>query len=170
MREAFSLVPSYLRTDGNLHGVQGPTWFSEYGAEQTRPFRALKIWAALQHFGTDGYRALIEHDLAMAERLASRVRDTGDWVLWEPPGLSIVCFRNIPAAFRGQPEQLDTLNRRILEDLQLSGKGFLSGTVVNQRLWLRACFVNPLATAADVDAVFEVVRAAQRELVEQMTT
>ena len=31
-------------------------WFSEYGIQQTRGFRALKVWLTIQHFGLDGYR------------------------------------------------------------------------------------------------------------------
>jgi len=157
MREAFSLVPPYLRTDGNLKGVQGPTWFSEYGPEQTRPFRALKVWAALQYFGVDGYRSLLEHDLRLARHLADRVREAEEFLLWEPTGLSIVCFRALPASVRGNPEAADALNRRLLETLQLSGAGFLSGTVVDGRFWLRACIVNPLASESDVDAVFDAL-------------
>ena len=71
MRDAFSLVPPYLRTDDDVHGVQGPPWFSEFSAEQTRPFRALKVWAALRYFGIEGYRTLIEHDLALARYLCA---------------------------------------------------------------------------------------------------
>lgn len=44
MRAAFSLVPPYLQTDGKTDGVSGLPWFSEYGFEQTRGFRALKVW------------------------------------------------------------------------------------------------------------------------------
>src|SRR5262249_2111340 len=55
-RDAFSLVPPYLRTDGDEAGVGGPVWFSEFGFDQTRPFRALKLWFLLRHLGTDGYR------------------------------------------------------------------------------------------------------------------
>jgi hypothetical protein len=54
----------------------------------------------------------------------------------------------------------DALNKRILEDVQLSGAGFLSGTTLGRRFWIRACIVNPLATISDVDAVFNAVRAA----------
>ena len=39
--------PAYLRTDGDEDGPGGPVWFSEYGLEQTRPFRALKVWMQL---------------------------------------------------------------------------------------------------------------------------
>jgi hypothetical protein len=45
----------------------------------------------------------------------------------------------------------------LLETLQLSGAGFLSGTVVDGRFWLRACIVNPLASESDVDAVFDAL-------------
>jgi len=162
MRDAFSLVPPYLRTDGNLRGVQGPTWFSEYGPEQTRPFRALKVWAALSFFGRDGYRRLIEHDLGLARHLADRVRSTPELELWEPTSLSIVCFRATPAEWRDRSADWDSLNRQLLEDVQLGGEGFLSGTMLNGSFWLRACVVNPRASVTDIDAVFNAIQAALR--------
>ena len=77
MRDTFSLVPPYLRTDGS-RGVGGPPWFSEYGFQQTRGFRALKVWMALKHYGLAGYAAPIEHDLALADHLAARVASAPD--------------------------------------------------------------------------------------------
>ncbi|MCA1585989.1 MAG: aminotransferase class I/II-fold pyridoxal phosphate-dependent enzyme [Acidobacteria bacterium] len=62
-RAAFSLVPPYLRTDGSLTGVGGPPWFSEYGFQQTRGFRALKVWMSLLHHGLAGYRDAINRTL-----------------------------------------------------------------------------------------------------------
>ncbi|NOG48301.1 MAG: hypothetical protein HND48_01790 [Chloroflexi bacterium] len=52
MRETFSLVPAYLQED------RAEPWFSEYGVQQTRGFRALKVWLTIQHFGLEGYREL----------------------------------------------------------------------------------------------------------------
>ncbi|HEY7723843.1 MAG TPA: pyridoxal-dependent decarboxylase [Anaeromyxobacteraceae bacterium] len=160
MRDTFSLVPPYLRTDGDERGVQGPPWFSEFGMEQTRSFRALKIWMALRHLGLSGYRALVARDLAAARRLAERVRAAPDLVLWEPQGLSIVCFRHAGAG--GGGEALDDLNRAVLRDIQLGGAAFLSSTVMAGRFWLRACIVNPRARLEDMDALVELVRAAAR--------
>ena len=77
-RDAFSLVPPYLRTDDDPSGVGGPVWFSEYGFDQTRPFRALKVWLMLKHLGVAGYRDLIAHDLAVADRLAAGVAAAPD--------------------------------------------------------------------------------------------
>jgi aromatic-L-amino-acid/L-tryptophan decarboxylase len=148
MRNAFSLVPPYLRTDGDEHGVHGPPWYSEFGMEQTRPFRALKVWMTLRYFGVDGYRTLLTHDVAMARRLAGLVRATPGLELWEPQGLSIVCFR---------ADGTDDRNLSILADLQLSGNAFISSTVLDGRFWLRACIVNPRMTEPDVDALLSAV-------------
>ena len=157
MRDTFSLVPPYLRSDDDKHGVQGPPWLSEYGSEQTRPFRALKVWMALRYFGTTGYTSLIAHDIAMARALAARARATPEFELWEPQGLSIVCFRAVPASLAGDDAAIDALNQRILAAVQLGGEAFLSSTVLRGRTWLRSCIVNPETQLADVDAVFSTV-------------
>lgn len=157
MRDTFSLVPPYLRSDDDQHGVHGPPWLSEYGSEQTRPFRALKVWMALRYFGTSGYARLIAHDIAMARYLADRVRATPELELREPQGLSIVCFRAVPAALDADDAAIDALNQRVLASLQLGGRAFLSGTVLHGRSWLRACIVNPGTMPEDADAMLDAV-------------
>ncbi|MDQ2766845.1 MAG: aminotransferase class V-fold PLP-dependent enzyme, partial [Gemmatimonadota bacterium] len=157
MRDTFSLVPPYLRSDDDRHGVQGPPWLSEYGSEQTRPFRALKVWMALRYFGTSGYARLISHDIDMARRLASRVRITPELELREPQGLSIVCFRATPASLHGDDKAIDALNQRVLASVQLGGKAFLSSTVLGERTWLRSCIVNPGTQPQDIDAMLDAV-------------
>ena len=57
LRDTFSVVPPYLRTEAGK-GFGGLPWFSEYGPQQTRGFRALKLWMVLQHAGRDGLRRL----------------------------------------------------------------------------------------------------------------
>ena len=160
MRAAFSLVPPYLRTDGDIEGVGGPPWFSEYGFQQTRGFRALKVWMAVRYHGLAGHRKAIERDIDHARALAEALRAASDFQLFEPQGLSIVCFRYLPRAERVTPEALDTINQLLLTRLQLSGRVFLSSTTIDGRFWLRACFVNPLASDDDVGAILDAVRDA----------
>jgi len=160
MRAAFSLVPPYLRTDGQVDGVGGLPWFSEYGFQQTRGFRALKVWMALRHHGLAGYRKSIERDIALAEGLAAAIRPLDDFELFEPTSLSIVCFRYCPPNARDNQRGLDSLNKAILEKVQLGGRVFLSSTVIDDKFWLRACIINPLAAEADVQTIIDVVREA----------
>jgi aromatic-L-amino-acid decarboxylase len=163
MRDAFSLVPPYIRTEGNAAGVLGLPWFSEYGFQQTRGFRALKVWMALKFHGVDGYTASIERDLALADRLAERVRQNDNLQLLAEPSLSIVCFRFAPPSMRNDEEILNQLNKRLLEAIQLGGKAFLSSTTINGAFCLRACVINHRTTDQDIDfLVAHVEQTGQR--------
>jgi aromatic-L-amino-acid decarboxylase len=151
-RDTFSLVPSYLRTSGD---ADEPVWFSEYGLEQTRPFRALKVWMQLRQLGKDGYRSLIARDIAVAQVLRSLVEQADDFELLGH-GLSIVCFRHLDPSL---PEsELDAHNEKAVRALQFGGRAFLAGTTVNGRYALRACIVNPSTTSSDVAAILDEVR------------
>src|SRR5919198_311496 len=72
LRATWSLVPPYLRTEEG-RGFGGLPWYSEYGLQQTRGFRALKLWMILQHLGRTGITALVERHLALAAELAALV-------------------------------------------------------------------------------------------------
>jgi aromatic-L-amino-acid decarboxylase len=161
LRAAFSLVPPYLRTDGDPAGVGGPPWFSEYGFQQSRGFRALKVWMALKYYGVAGYTSAIDHDLDLAAYLTERVERHPDLTLMAPPSLSIVCFRYQPAgqasSEESAEEEMDALNTRLLARLQLGGRAFVSSTVLNGRFVLRACIVNPLSAQEDIDALIDAV-------------
>jgi aromatic-L-amino-acid/L-tryptophan decarboxylase len=165
MRDAYSVVPPYLRTDGASDGVGGPPWFSEFGLQQTRGFRALKVWASIMHVGLDGYRAALEHDLALATRLAMLVRDAPDLELWEPTNLSIVCFRYVGQRGHGVDERtLDALNGAVCTAVQLGGEVFPTSTVLQGRVYLRSCAMHPGATPDDVDTLVRAVRTTGARL------
>jgi aromatic-L-amino-acid decarboxylase len=160
-RAAFSLVPPYLRTDGSLTGVGGPPWFSEYGFQQTRGFRALKVWMSLLHHGLAGYRSAIDRTLDLATSLADMLRSSDDFEVCEPQSLGIVCFRFRPSPPLDDGDQdLNSVNQVALERLQLGGQAFVSSTSLNGVFWLRACVLNPRTTIEDLHALLEAVRTA----------
>jgi aromatic-L-amino-acid decarboxylase len=160
-RDTFSLVPPYLRTDGDEDGPGGPPWFAEYGLEQTRPFRALKVWFQLRHLGRAGYRELISRDLALATRLRRALARSADFEVLGR-GLSVVCFRHRPPGL--DPGRLDAHNQALLRAVQLGGQAFLAGTRVDGAFALRACLVNPGMTGADVAAIIAELRGQGRRL------
>jgi aromatic-L-amino-acid decarboxylase len=169
LRQTFSLVPPYLQTEGRPEGVGGLPWFSEYGFQQTRAFRALKVWMALRYHGLSGYRAAIEKDIALAEYLASLLSRNDEFEIFAPQSLSIVCFRYAPLGMSGDEQVLDAINKKILESIQLGGEAFLSSTVMDDKFWLRACVVNARATQADIDVLYNAVchTASQIQVVGQ---
>jgi aromatic-L-amino-acid/L-tryptophan decarboxylase len=150
MRDAFSLVPPYLRDDSSL------PWFSEFGPQQTRGFRALKLWMVLQQIGERGYRDLISRDIALAGALRDRIRARDDFELVAGGPLSITCFRYAPPGI----DSLDTLNQRLLDLVQREGQVFLTSTQIAGQFVLRACVVNFRTREADLDFLLDTLAAA----------
>jgi glutamate/tyrosine decarboxylase-like PLP-dependent enzyme len=164
LRDTFSLVPPYIRSEGSPTGVYGLPWFSEYGVQQTRAFRALKVWMALKFHGLLGYAQAIDRDIDLAQRLVSQVEESRNLELAAPSSLSIVCFRYAPPTLRGDDERLNVLNKAILEQIQLSGQAFLSSTILGGRFVLRACIVNPRSKESDIDFVVKLVEQTGEEV------
>jgi glutamate/tyrosine decarboxylase-like PLP-dependent enzyme len=157
MRDTFSVMPPYLRDDRAL------PWFSEFGVQQTRGFKALKLWLMLQQIGENGYRELITHDVAMAHALQTKIRARDDFQLIAAGPLSVTCFRYAPQGV----EDVVTLNKQLVTKVQSEGQAFLTGTELDGAYALRACIVNFRTTEADLDRLLEVIAdAGQRVLVQ----
>lgn len=158
MRDTFSLVPSYLRDDRVL------PWFAEFGAQQTRGFKALKLWMTMQQIGIQGYRDLITHDVAMARYLQRCLGQRDDFELIAAGPLSITCFRYRPAHVAA--EKLDDLNRELLQIAQQQGHVYLTSTTLQDQVVLRACIVNFRTTEADIDALLDTLAAAGQQVLQ----
>lgn len=156
MRNAFSLVPAYLRDDRQL------PWFAEYGPQQTRGFRALKLWLVMQHLGVAGYRQLISRDVALAQLLRAKLAARPDFELVAAGPLSVTCFRYAPAG----AHDLRALNRSLLEIVQSEGQTYLTSTEIGGQFVLRATVVNFRTNEADLDFLLDALAAAGRQIVE----
>jgi len=152
MRDSYSLVPPYLRDDTAM------AWFSEFSIQQTRGFRALKLWMVMQQIGIEGYRKLINRDIALAQTLQFKIQSRPDFELVAAGSLSVTCFRYTPA---GVPQNdLDQLNRSLLNTVQHDGRAFLTSTELDGKLVLRACIVNFRTTHHDLDILLDVLAEA----------
>jgi aromatic-L-amino-acid decarboxylase len=141
-REAFSLVPEYLRTPEDAYAL------SEYGPALGRRFRSLKLWAVLRCYGAEGLRAMHREHIRLARTFAGWVEESGDWELAAPPRFSLVCFRR-----KGSDEE----NEAILERANRSGEIFLSHTRLDGRYVLRLAIGNARTTEDDVRRAWEVL-------------
>jgi glutamate/tyrosine decarboxylase-like PLP-dependent enzyme len=163
LRAAFSYHPPYY------HFEERATNFVDAGMQNSRGFRALKVWLMLQHAGAAGYRAMIAEDIRLSERMADAVRTHEEFEL-VTQSLSITTFRYVPADLRarvGEPEveaYLNELNETLLDRTQRGGEAFVSNAVVGGRYVLRACIVNFHTGEADVAAVPGIMARAGHEL------
>jgi glutamate/tyrosine decarboxylase-like PLP-dependent enzyme len=169
LRETFSYTPPYYRFDGEAEDPR--TNYFELGPQNSRGFRALRVWLALRQAGREGYRRTIGEDIRLARALDACVRTEPRLEPWTL-GLSIVTFRYVPEdverGTKGGEEYLNRLNEELLHRLKTSGEVFVSNAVVRGSFLLRACVVNFRTTLADVEAVPGIVvrhgAAVDREL------
>jgi aromatic-L-amino-acid/L-tryptophan decarboxylase len=163
LRGAFSYTPAYYHFD-SADAAPPPNYY-EYGPQNSRGFRALKVWLTLQQVGRTGYAETIEEDMRLSRvlfDLASREPELEAVT----QGLSITTFRYVPPdADRhdtGSNARLNDLNSRLLDNLVRSGRAYVSNAMVEGRFLLRACIVNFRTTEEDlrelVSAVVEIGR------------
>jgi aromatic-L-amino-acid decarboxylase len=145
-REAFTLVPEFLRTTD-----EGAFNLSEYGPALGRRFRSLKLWSVLRCYGREGLQARIREAIRLAELFEGWVRDAPGWELCAPRPFSLVCFRR---------EGSDEENEAILERVNSGGEIFISHTRLNDRYVLRLAIGNERTTEDDVRQAWDVLRAA----------
>jgi len=145
-RNAFSLVPEFLRTSD-----EGEVNLSEYGPVLGRRFRSLKLWAVLRCYGAEGLRARIRESVRLAELFEGWVRDEPGWELCAQRHFSLVCFRR---------EGSDEENEAILERVNASGEIFISHTRLNGRYVLRLAIGNDRTTEYDVRRAWDALRDA----------
>ena len=116
------------------------------------------VWATLRAYGREGHRAIVEHDLDLAQAPCRTSVDAApDLERLAEVQLNIVCFRYRPAGSEDGPE-LDDLNRRIGEAALTDGRVFFGATTYGGRVAFRPALVNWRTRAEDVDLVPQVVR------------
>jgi aromatic-L-amino-acid decarboxylase len=143
LRDAFSLVPEYLRTPDDVAS------FSEYGPALGRTFRALALWAVLRCYGRTGLQESIRNAVGLAEAFEGWVRDEPGWELCAPRPFSVVCFRR---------DGSDDDNAALLERVNARGEVFLSHTKLDGRYVLRLAVGNLRTTEEDVRRAWDVLR------------
>jgi aromatic-L-amino-acid/L-tryptophan decarboxylase len=160
LRDTFSYHPPYYRFDDNKE--EALINYHELGPQNSRGFRALKVWLALKQVGRSGYERMIADDVALAKKLYDEVQNYPDLQALTY-GLSITTFRYAPPRLRkGQSnseEYLDKLNTELLARLQASGKAYPSNAVVQGKFALRICIVNFRTTLNDIKELPRMVVA-----------
>jgi aromatic-L-amino-acid/L-tryptophan decarboxylase len=142
-RDAFSLVPEYLRVAEEVASL------SEYTQVLGRRFRALKLWAVLRCYGRSGLQERIREHVRLAALFEGWVRADPAWEVVAPRPFSVVCFRR-----RGSDED----NARILERVNASGEIFISHTRLADRYVLRLAIGSFRTSEYDVRLAWDVLR------------
>lgn len=161
LRAAFSYHPPYYH-----FGVEAINYF-DLGPQNSRGFRALKVWLALQHVGRKGYEQMLTDDIRLAKELHNLVAKQTELEAFTQ-SLSITTFRYVPPDLKAGSNEiekyLNQLNTELLTRLQNSGEAYVSNAVLDGKFLLRACIVNFRTSLADIQALPGLVINMGREV------
>jgi aromatic-L-amino-acid decarboxylase len=161
LRDAFSYHPAYYH-----FGVEATNYF-DLGPQNSRGFRALKVWLALQQVGRAGYEQMIADDMLLSRAMYEAVAQHPELEALTQ-ALSIATFRYVPRDLDRTDEKaaeyLNALNQELLTRLQQGGEAYLSNAVIGGKYALRACIVNFRTTMEDVQALPQLAARIGRQV------
>ena len=150
-RRASALGAEYLRTAEDDRAVN----YMDYGVQLGRRFRALKLWYVFRYYGRDGVVQLLREALQLAQLLKTLVESDDDFEVSAPVPLSLVCFRHRAG---------DEFNRRLLDEINASGKAFLSHTILKGKFVLRFAIGNFQTRETDILDTWRLIQETSRKL------
>jgi glutamate/tyrosine decarboxylase-like PLP-dependent enzyme len=152
LRDAFSYHPAYYHFDDQVVN------YFDYGPQNSRGFRALKVWLALRQAGRAAYLKMIGDDILLARHLHQLLAQHAEFEAMTQ-SLSITTFRYVPPDLRPQlgsekvEGYLNRLNQNLLTAVEKSGEAFLSNALVGGTFALRACIVNFHTSLGDIETL-----------------
>jgi aromatic-L-amino-acid decarboxylase len=162
LRRAFSYRPAYYHFDDQVVN------YFDYGPQNSRGFRALKVWLALRQVGRAGYLKMIGDDILLARHLHQLMAEHPEFEA-TTQNLSITTFRYVPPDLRPQlgsekvENYLGQLNQNLLTAVEKSGEAFLSNALIGGKFVLRACIVNFHTSLGDIEALLPLLSRLGKE-------
>ncbi len=127
----FEIMPEYLKTnvDNRVNN------YRDWGIQLGRRFRALKMWFVIRSYGLEGIKSTIQKHLDLTKTFSDLLEKDKDFELLAPVRFNLVCFRYNPGNF--DDLELNSINEKLMERINSSGKAFLTHTKLNGKYTLR---------------------------------
>jgi aromatic-L-amino-acid decarboxylase len=161
--KTFEILPEYLKTSES----ERVNNYRDWGIQLGRRFRALKLWFVIRSYGVRGLQEKLRHHLALASAQAERIRTSADFELLAPVPLNTLCFRYHPAGI-DDVEELNRLNSTLLEQINRTGKAFLTHTKLNGAFTIRMVIGQTEVQESHVTATWKIIQETAHTLLNKL--
>jgi aromatic-L-amino-acid decarboxylase len=117
----------------------------------------------IRDYGVEGIRRKVQDQIAWARELADQIRSEPGFELLDPQHLSLVCFRYQPDTAISVDE-IDAANMALMQQLNESGRLYLTHTRVGGLVTLRMVVAQTHVTREHVQEAWKFIRETAHAL------
>src|SRR5207245_1591490 len=140
--------------------IEGEKNYMDYGIQLGRRFRALKAWVIWRSLGRAGIVSRLREQIRLAHVLADWIKTDNRFELAAPVSMGVVCFRFVGA----DEKKLDNLNSELVEQINASGRAYLTQTKLRGRTVMRIGFGNVLTTEEHLRKAWTLLQEIESDL------
>ncbi|KAI5710457.1 hypothetical protein M8J75_008764 [Diaphorina citri] len=149
LTSALVVDPLYLQ-----HGHEGAIDYRHWGIPLSRRFRSLKLWFVIRTYGLSGLQKYIRRHCELAKLFEGKVRRDPRFEISNDVRLGLVCFR-----LRSENNLIaDQNNRKLLEDINASGRLHMVPASVHDKYVIRFCVTAQNANEKDIDIAWKIIQ------------
>ena len=138
--------------------------FRDWGIQLGRRFRALKLWFVIRSYGVEGLQKIAREHLRLAQLFKESILGDKYFELMAPVDLSVICFRLNDGR---SEEELESLNKEFLEQLNETGEVFLSHTTLKGGYVLRMAIGARMTTERHVAKAWKLISMKAKDVLEK---
>jgi glutamate/tyrosine decarboxylase-like PLP-dependent enzyme len=156
LTRSFGMEPAYLADELDEAGERYQ--YFVHGFEQSRRFRALKVWMIFKRHGAEAIGRIVQANVDQARRLYDLAEADPQFEGAVRPSMSSVCI-----GFRGlEEDKLARLHAEVVRRVEEGGRFWITTTRLKGRPWFRVNPVNFRTRLEHMDELFELLRAECR--------
>ena len=155
--KTYEILPEYLKT-----GTRGTVKdYRDWGIPLGRRFRALKLWFVIRSYGINGIRSKLRKHIQLSEYFVAEIKKSSHMEIVGKPKINFCCFRLKP--IDGETvEETNARNKRFLDDVNASGKAFLSHTKINGSYVIRVVIGQTYVEKEHIDNLLDVLYSSKK--------
>ena len=161
LKRTFEIMPEYLKTEsrGKVND------YRDWGIPLGRRFRALKLWMVISTFGLEGLKSKLREHISLATQIENWITQSPSFEIMAERSFNLVCFRALSPDGRH-----DKLNQQLLEDLNRSGKLYMTHTKIKNAYTLRIVTGQTYMTLEHIERAWKVIQNVYHRLINSTQT
>jgi L-2,4-diaminobutyrate decarboxylase len=132
--------------------------------ECTKGALSIGLWGVWSLYGKEFLASLIDRVMDNTKILYELLKSSDDFEPAHEPECNILCFQYKPAGIRTDVEKLSELQFKIRNQLLKEGEGYITGTRLGGRYYLRVTVINPLTLKEHFISLMDKIRGVAKNL------